>query len=226
MMKKTSVRHSVDLIMTLLLPLLMAYELIGEATHEWLGISMMTALAIHHVLNRVWYAHLFKGRYGVQRAFMTALDMILAALLIAQAVSGIMMAKHTFEFLPHVGRRSMARTVHMAGAYWSFTLMNIHAGLHIAPLVRKTARRASARVQRLSLLLLPLLMLYGAYAMVKRQMPMYMFMQIEYAFFDFSEPLIFFFADVAAIMALLWACGYGIGRLFNLRKPLKKQPKA
>ena len=49
--RKQAVRMLADVGMTGLLPLLMAYSLIGEAVHEWMGIFMFLLFILHHVLN-------------------------------------------------------------------------------------------------------------------------------------------------------------------------------
>ena len=143
------------------------------------------------------------------------MDALLFALLILQAVSGIMMAKHTFGFLPHVGRRSIARTIHMTGAYWSFALMCVHAGFHMLPLMRKLQKQPAWRKIAAVWMLISI---YGVYALVKRQLPGYMFMQIQFAFFDYDEPLVFFLLDYLAIMMLFVALGNGLQILMGKKK--------
>ena len=212
MIKKKQI---VDIAMVAVLPFLMTYELIGEATHEILGIAMLVLVVAHHLLNRSWHTHLLRGKYTLQRAVMTAMDALLFALLILQAVSGIMMAKHTFGFLPHVGRRSIARTIHMTGAYWSFALMCVHAGFHMLPLVRKLQKRSAWRkIAAVGMLI----SIYGVYALVKRQLPGYMFMQIQFAFFDYDEPLVFFLLDCLMIMMVFASLGIGLQILMGKRK--------
>lgn len=201
--------------MVVVLPFLMTYELIGEATHEILGIAMLVLVVAHHLLNRSWHTHLLRDKYSLQRAVMTAMDALLFALLILQAVSGIMMAKHTFGFLPHVGRRSIARTIHMTGAYWSFALMCVHAGFHMLPLVRKLQKRPAWRkIAAVGVLI----SIYGVYALVKRQLLGYMFMQIQFAFFDYDEPLVFFLLDYLTIMMLYASLGIGLQILMGKKK--------
>ncbi len=53
----------VDIGMTIVLLLLMAYELIGQAVHEWLGVGIFVLAVAHHVLNGRWSRTLLKGRY-------------------------------------------------------------------------------------------------------------------------------------------------------------------
>ena len=50
--------------------------------------------------------------------------------------------------------------------------------------------------------------LYGIYAFFKRQIPAYMFLQLPFAFFDYSEARFFFFVDYIAIMVLFATLGY------------------
>lgn len=47
--------------MTVMLLFLMAYSLIGEALHEWLGIGMLLLFVLHHILNASWYRNLRRG---------------------------------------------------------------------------------------------------------------------------------------------------------------------
>ena len=58
---------------------------------------------------------------------------------------------------------------------------------------------------------------YGAYAFIRRGLPGYMFLKTMFAFFDFSEPVIFFIAGYLAIMVLFAAAGYCIGKLLKKR---------
>ena len=57
-------RVTLDIAMTVLMPLLMAYSLIGETFHEIIGTLIFILFIIHHVLNRKWSGALFKGRYN------------------------------------------------------------------------------------------------------------------------------------------------------------------
>ena len=72
-------RMAVDCSMAILLPPLMAYSLLGEIAHEWLGIAMSALFILHHVLNRKWYGGLCKGRYSAVRLLGTVTDLLLLA---------------------------------------------------------------------------------------------------------------------------------------------------
>ena len=55
---KKKIKIIVDFGMVLLLPLLMAYSLVGEAAHEYLGIGMFLLFIAHHILNIAWWKHI------------------------------------------------------------------------------------------------------------------------------------------------------------------------
>ena len=52
MNRKTILKIVVDIGMTVMLLLLMAYERIGAAVHEWLGMAMFVLFIIHHYSDR------------------------------------------------------------------------------------------------------------------------------------------------------------------------------
>lgn len=110
-MKKQSVKIIVDVIMTVLLLLLMAFELIGRTAHEWFGVGMFVMFVIHHILNRRWTAHLLKGKYTPVRVFQTILVVLVLLCILSSMVSGIVLSRHVFAFLPIEGvRRTKAGT--------------------------------------------------------------------------------------------------------------------
>ena len=216
-MMKNKAKRILDVLMTLALPCLMAYELIGQATHEILGLCTVGAFILHHILNAPWHRHLFKGKYTAYRTVLTALDVLMALIFISQAVSGIMMAKHVFPDLPHVGRRSFARILHLLGGYWGFVLCSLHAGMHMTGLIRKGQQKTG--VERwLPAALQAAVSIYGVYAMIRRRFPVYMTLRESFVFFDFEEPLARFFLDYAAILVLFMGLGAILGAVLQRRQ--------
>ena len=109
---KKHIRILVDCGMVLLLPLLMAYSLVGEAAHEYLGIGMFLLFVTHHILNIAWWKHIFCGKYTLLRILGTAVNLTLAMIMLALPISGMMLSRHVFRFL-HFNGASMARPVHL-----------------------------------------------------------------------------------------------------------------
>lgn len=208
-------RRIIDIAMVLLLPLLMAYSLIGEAFHEVAGTLMLVLFLLHHWMNRAWWKNLFKERYSGLRVFQTVLNLLLLVFMIVQPLCGILMSKHLYTFLPADGLSSVARKIHLPLANWGLVLMSLHAGTHLGAMLPKGRKKAAV------LGCLGAVALYGVYAFVNRQIPAYMFLKLPFAFFDYNEPRVFFFADYFAVMILFAMLGYGIMKLFRVRRKAK-----
>ena len=128
--QKAKIKMGIDLVMTILLLCQMAYMLIGETAHEWLGTAMFLLFIFHHIVNRKWYQNLLKGKYNPCRILQTAVDILVLLAMIGLMISGIMMSREVFAFLPIEGGMGFARILHMISAYWGFILMSIHLGFH------------------------------------------------------------------------------------------------
>ena len=118
MKPKMILRLAVDIGMTAALLLLMAYELIGQAAHEWIGIGMSALFIIHHILNTSWIRNILKGRYHSVRMMQTGLVLLIFCAMVGLMISGIILSRHALSFLPIKGGRSFARNLHMVSAYW------------------------------------------------------------------------------------------------------------
>lgn len=90
---------SIDIIMTALFLVLMAYHITGNWMHEWLGILLIFLFIIHHILNWKWYSSLFKGRYTIFRSLMTVVNILLFFAMAGMVVSGILLSREVFGFL-------------------------------------------------------------------------------------------------------------------------------
>lgn len=220
-MKKQSVKIIVDVIMTVILMLLMAFELIGRTAHEWLGVGMFVMFVIHHILNRKWTSHLLKGKYTPIRIFQTLLAVLVLVCILCSMVSGIVLSRYVFSFLPIEGGRSWARTLHMIGAYWGFVFMSLHLGIHwnmMMGMVGKAAGNPSALRTWILRILGAAVAAYGAYAFVERGIGGYMSLQNMFVFFDFEEPLILFYIDYIAVMGLFVWIGHYLAKILRRRR--------
>ena len=209
-MKHKTRRTVLDIAMTVLLPMLMAYSLIGETFHEVIGTAMLLLFVTHHILNRRWYKTALRGKQTAGRVVRTAADLLLLVLMILQPVSGILMSRYLYTFIQIGGISAVSREVHLMAAYWSFVLLSVHAGMHLAAPMRRIKSKAASGW--LTAIWIPV-SAYGIYAFIKRQLPDYMFRKTIFAYFDFSEPRIYFFLDYLAIMLLFGLIGYLLIRL-------------
>ena len=192
-------RIAIDIIMSLLLVLQMLYLLVGEAYHEWAGLTLTVLLIIHNAFNRRWYKVIFKGRYTKRRILSTAINSACAISIIALAVSGISMARHSMAapLLP----MGVARILHMAAAYWGLVFISLHAGLHMAATLRKVVGKRYGKIA------ISILAIMGFAAFIKERFLSYMFLMEEFVFFDFSTPLPLLVVEYALIMLLFMFIG-------------------
>ena len=207
--------------MTMILVMLMAYSLIGECFHEIIGLIMVALFTAHHIINRHWWKGLFKGKYNALRVTYTVVDVLLAVLMIAQPVSGILMSKYVFSGLTIEGMSSTSRSVHMACGYWSFILMSFHIGLHLRTVAPGLCKKLSGTCKAIVGACAGAVAAYGVYAFIKRGFVDYLLLRTMFAFFDFNENLIFFFADYLAIMVLFAIVGYLIIYGFSSKKRIR-----
>lgn len=197
---------TVDLGMTILLMLLMAFELIGRTAHEWIGAGMFVLFIVHHILNRKWTGNLFHGRYSSYRVLQTVSATVVFLAMLGSLISAILISREVFAFLPIRGGRSFGRTLHMLCAYWGFVFLSFHLGIHwnmILGMAGRLCRKKTKLRVWLFRLIGILIAAYGVYALIRRNIPAYLFLQTQFAFFDFEEPLIFFFLDYLAVMGLV-----------------------
>ena len=214
---KRRFRIALDIVMAVAMPVLMAYSLAGETLHEIVGSAIFILFIIHQVLNRKWYGALFRGRYTPRRIFQTVLNAALLIFMILQPVSGILLSKHLYTFIPVLQGTAALRTVHLIVPYWGYILLSMHAGTHLLPLFAKVKK---APLMRLFICSDVLISGYGVYAFIRRGFPGYMSGSRLFAFFDASEPLVLFFLDYIAVMVLFASAGaltaYLLGRLSKL----------
>lgn len=208
------VKISIDAAMTLALLLLMAYGLVGEAAHEWLGMGMFALFLLHHLLNRRWIRAVPQGRYAPPRIVQTALAGLIFLCMVGSMVSGIVLSRHVFAFLPKHGGYELAGKLHMLCAYWGFVLMSLHLGMHwnmVLTMMRKHLTPFKPRTWCLRLLAY-LWAAYGAVAFVRRDVWRYLLLKSHFVFFDYTEPLVRFLLDYLAVMSLFVLAGYWLAR--------------
>lgn len=194
-----------DLVMVILLPILMGYSLVGELYHEIVGVSMGVLFTVHLILNRKWFASLFKGKYNVRRIITTIVNTLLILCVLTSMVSGIFLSKYVFRFLGISALSSLMRTLHMLAAYWGFLLMSFHAGTHGGMMLSKIKNKAVRYTVSAAFILIAA---YGVYAFIKRGFTDFLFGKVMFVFFDFSEPFIFYYLDYLAVMILFMTVGY------------------
>lgn len=220
MKKALKIKISIDVLMTLLLLFLMGYQFWGELAHEWAGAAMFVLFIVHHILNRNWYKNIFKGRYSPMRIIQLFVNTVLLVVMAGMMVSGVILSRHVFVFLPVQGGTSFARILHMACAYWGFVAMALHLGLHwnmVMGTARKAVKRQSvSRTGKIAVFVIAtVIAAYGFSVFIRRNLADYMFLRTQFVFLDFGESKLYFYAEYLAMMGLFIYLAHYVMKLFQ-----------
>lgn len=221
MTSKLKFKIIIDILMTVLLPVLMAYMLTGQKIHEWVGALMFVMFISHNILNAKWYLNLFRGEYSPWRMMQIIINLLVFTSMLGLMTSGIMMSRYVFSFLSINGGMAFARKLHMLSAYWGFVLMSLHLGMHgnmINSVVNKSFGTPTdfRRYKAVHRLLTILIAAYGVHAFVKNDIFSYMFLKNEFVFFDPEQPAMLFFSEYLAMMVLFAIIAYYFSMLLQI----------
>ena len=199
-MKRNTGKRIVDIAMTVALLCLMAYQVTGEAAHEWCGIAMTALVIVHQILNRRWYGTLLKGKYHAYRIAATALNILLLAAFALTAFCGMSMSGHAVPFLYGMTQVSFARQMHLSMSHWAFVLMGLHLGFHIPAMTAKLGKKAKTALTAAFLCAAGM----GLYLFLRSGMADYMMFRVPFAFLDYDKAAWLVFLENLLIL-LFWA---------------------
>ena len=158
-----------------------------------------------------------RGRYTPLRIAQTALIGLIFLCMVGSMISGIVLSRHVFAFLPKHGGYELAGKLHILCAFWGFVLMSLHLGMHwnmLLAMARKRLRPSKIRTWALRIVGYSFAT-YGAVAFVRRNVGLYLLLKSHFVFFDYSELLIAFLLDYLAVMGLFVVIGYLVSSIFE-----------
>lgn len=212
---RKTIKMLLDIVMTIALLFLMAFQVTGDTYHEWIGAGMLLLFVIHNGLNWNWYRAAFKGKYSLQRVLRTVINLAALVAIVLTGYSGIVMSRHVFAFLTIAGGLATARQLHLAGSYWSFVLMSIHLGMHWIMLTGKMKmseksndnqdeKKHSQKIVILWALRIAAfaVAIYGAILFGRMEIFRNMFLQNEFAIMDYETSGFFVILQNLAMMSM------------------------
>ena len=222
MKQKNKIKMVIDILMTVLLFFLMAYQVTGNLYHEVLGTAMLVLFLIHNGLNFKWYGAILKGQYSLARVIRTIVNLGVLISILFTGYSGIVMSRDVFAFLPIDGGMATARTLHMVCSYLSFILMSIHLGMHWNMVTGKL--KLKKQVGMPAMIFASFLAFYGAYQLGRLSIYNNMFLKNTFAVLDFeSDPGMVIINNVAILGMWVYAGYYLMKGIGFLTKPLKSK---
>ena len=221
MKNKTKLKILVDILMTIILILLMAFQATGQKTHEWLGMGMFVLVVIHNLFNIGWYRAIFKGKYNALRFFRTAVNFALILSMLAAMLSGMAMSRHTFLALIKINNIiQTARLMHLSSVYWCFVFMSIHLGLHWSTINTKINKLKNTAAVNVLKVIIIAVSFYGLYNFIKIDLISYMFLKNQFAFFDYGKNAVLIFLDYISFMIFFGFTAYIFFKAIILKKKL------
>lgn len=202
--KTVIIKRIVDVVLTVLLLFLTAFQVTGEMLHEWLGIGMTVTLILHHILNRKWYKAVFKGKYSPYRIAMTAVNTLLLASIALTALSGMSMSSHAVPFLYGLINVMTARELHLAMSYWAFILMGVHIGLHMKAMTAKLSGKGAAAFKAV----LTGISGVGLWLFLKSGIVKYITFRTHFAFLDYAAAKWLILLQNLAMLVFFMLTGY------------------
>lgn len=199
--EKEHIKTTLDILMTAALPVLMAYSLASEKLHEILGGAMLVIFITHHIMNRTSTAAMCKGKQNSVRIINTVLNLSLFAVMHLLPVSGIVMSKQLYTFLPTDGMSAIARTAHLLLSYCSFALLSFHLGFHTELWLNRLNKNKTAFITFSVVITL-------IAAFITNRLYEYMFLQTQFVFFDFDKPLILTLCEYHSMIVMFAWSGY------------------
>ena len=184
MKKSTVAKRIIDVALTVTLLLLMAFQVTEQLAHEWLGIAMFALTIVHQILNRKFYAAVFKGKYNALRILQLTVNCLLLLSFVCTALSGMMMSRFATPFMNGILPSSIVRQGHLAMSHWSFVLMGLHLGLHFGIMVSKLQNKTARIVLGI---VMTGISVYGFYLFFKSDILNYMLFKNPFAFLDYEK---------------------------------------
>ena len=208
------IKRIIDMLMTIALMCLMAYQVTGEKAHEWIGITMVILVIVHQLLNKKWYTVLFSGKYNFYRIFSTIINVLLLIAFTLTAISGMSMSNYAVPFLYGIISVNTARIMHLAFSYWSFILMGLHVGLHINVMTSKMPKNVKSVFGIIMLLIAGC----GFYLFIKSGIINYITFKSHFAFLDYEKNAILIFFENFAMLSFFAFLSHKIVEMNSYKK--------
>ena len=205
-------KRIIDILMSIVLIPLMAYQVTGEAMHEWIGIAMVLLVIVHQILNRKWYTAIFKGNYQRFRVFSTVINILLLISFTLTAISGMSMSNHAVPFLYNLINVNTARIMHLAFSYWSFILMGLHIGLHVSAM----AAKIPINIKKVLAALFTIIVGYGFFLFLKSGIINYITFKTHFAFLDYEKPAALVFLENVMMIISFIFIGHNIVSIIKM----------
>ncbi|RCW41127.1 DUF4405 domain-containing protein [Paenibacillus prosopidis] len=210
MNRKMLFKLAVDLAMTILMLIEMAYYITGNTVHEFLGVIVFVLFIVHIFLNRRWFGTILKGKHNMRRILQIVLNLLFLAAMAVMIICGILISSDLFSFI-QVNDDMIFRQIHVQTAYWGFIIMAVHVGFSWGIIINSVRRMtgivSTSLIRTIGLrVLAALIVFYGVYASFEREIGFKLTVYNPFGTWVNDDTAIKFIIDHLSIMGI-YICG-------------------
>jgi Domain of unknown function (DUF4405) len=172
--RNIAMRLVIDLTMTLLMVVAMAYHITGNTIHEVLGVFLFLLFAVHNMLNRRWYKAIAKGKYNIRRILSITVNLLFLMSMVTIMISSLPISSELFPFIS-VNNDMVWREIHVMTSYWAFILMAVHIGMSWRTIINAVGKLGgithTSRIRAIILRFIAvMIVVYGVQTSFEREM--------------------------------------------------------
>ncbi|MEF2093225.1 DUF4405 domain-containing protein [Bacillus sp. CFBP9009] len=199
------IRLVIDLSMTVLMLVAMAYQITGNAIHELVGVLLCLLFITHNILNRRWYKTIFKGKHNVRRILSVVVNLLFLVSMTVVMISSVPISRDIIPFIS-INNDTVLLQIHVMTSYWGFIFMAVHIGMSWATIInsvrKMTGITGTSRIRTIAFRVIAvLIVVYGVQASFEREMlnKLTIYNPFGWEFYDSSMG---FLLDHLAIMGI------------------------
>jgi hypothetical protein len=199
------IRLVIDLSMTVLMLVAMAYQITGNTVHELVGVVLLLLFIAHNILNRRWYKTIFKGKHNLQRKLNIAVNLLFFVSMFVVMISSVPISRDIFAFIP-INNDMTLLQIHVMTSYWGFIFMSMHIGMSWGTIINAvrnmTGITSTSRIRTIVLRVIAvLIVVYGVQTSFEREMLSRLTIYNPFGW-SFDESSMGFLIDHLAIMGI------------------------
>lgn len=211
MHSKKKIRIIIDVFMSILMILLMTYQFIGNALHEFFGILMFVFVVLHNILNRKFYTYMLKDYSNIYSLILCISDLLLLLMMAINAVTAVMISRYVFSFM-NILTSYQVRAIHVFSGWWIMIFIGIHIGLHYK-VIRNYAKPLTnifpgTKASVFIIIILIITDLFGVIGAFENKLFLKLSMRSTYSYYENSNVFweIFKVAAIVCLTATIACC--------------------
>ncbi|CAM4026134.1 DUF4405 domain-containing protein [Lederbergia lenta] len=226
MNRNIAIRLAVDLTMTILMLVAMAYRITGNTIHEVVGLFLFLLFIAHNTLNKRWYKAIAKGKYNIRRVLSITVNLLFVMSMVTIMISSLPISSDIFPFIS-VNNQMIWREIHVLTSYWAFLLMAVHIGMSWRTIISAVGKMSgithTSRIRTITLRFIAvMIVVYGVQTSFEREMSYKLTIYNPFGWGD-DDSTFRFLIDHLAIMGIYISGAHYVLKFVQRKKKASKK---